>query len=177
MLLAKLITASLSEGEKRRGRPDRAILQTNQSLLQVTVSPHCHGVAITMELGSDLKIAGMILVGGSENQPTPENQGLWRGTRPNRGLQLSALSDGSAIRPTVTSRPGKPVMSRPPMVAMFQVKRLKALSRRRRWISDACIRTDMALLLQDGALAGAASSVVNHLRDCSTSHKCILKWR
>ena len=36
-------------------------------------------------------------------------------------------------------------MSRPPMVAMFQVKRLKALSRRRRWISDACIRTDMAL--------------------------------
>jgi len=34
------------------------------------------------------------------------------------------------------------------MVVMFQVKRLKALSRRRRWISDACIRTDMALLLQ-----------------------------
>jgi len=39
-------------------------------------------------------------------------------------------------------------MSMPPMVAMFQVKRLKALSRRRRWISDACIRTDMALLLR-----------------------------
>jgi len=34
------------------------------------------------------------------------------------------------------------------MVAVFQVKRLKALSRRRRWISDACIRTDMALLLK-----------------------------
>jgi hypothetical protein len=45
-----------------------------------------------MELDSDLKIAGMILVGGSENQPTPESQGLWRGTRPNQGLQLSALN-------------------------------------------------------------------------------------
>jgi hypothetical protein len=45
-----------------------------------------------MELDSDLKIGGMILFGGSENQPAPENQGLWSGTRSNQGLQLSALN-------------------------------------------------------------------------------------
>ena len=92
-LLAKLITASLSEGGKasRSPRP-RRILQTSQSLFQVAVSPHRHRVAITMELDSDLKIGGMILVGSSENQPAPKDQGLWSGTRSNQGLQLSALN-------------------------------------------------------------------------------------
>jgi hypothetical protein len=36
------------------------------------------------------------------------------------------------------------------MAAVLQVKRFKALSRRRRSISDACLWTDMALLLPNG---------------------------
>jgi hypothetical protein len=45
-----------------------------------------------MKLNSDLKIGGMIYVGGSKNQPAPEGQGLWSGARSNQGLKLSALS-------------------------------------------------------------------------------------
>jgi hypothetical protein len=44
----------------------------------------------------------------------------------------------------------------PPMVAVFQLERLKALSRGRRSISDAWICAHMALFLQNGALAVAA---------------------
>jgi hypothetical protein len=51
-------------------------------------------VAITRELGSDLKIGRIVLVGGSENQSTAEGQSLWSGTRPNQGFQLSALGVG-----------------------------------------------------------------------------------
>jgi hypothetical protein len=40
----------------------------------------------------DLKIGGMILVGGPENQPAPKDQGLWSGTRSSQGLQLSPLN-------------------------------------------------------------------------------------
>jgi hypothetical protein len=50
-----------------------------------------HGMAITIELDGDLKIGGMSFVCGSENQPAPEDQGLWSGTCSNQGLQLSAL--------------------------------------------------------------------------------------
>jgi hypothetical protein len=83
---------SLSEGGKasRSPRP-RRVLQTSQSFFQVAVSPEGHGVAITIELGGDLKIGGLILVGRTENQPATEDQGLWSGTRSNQGLQLSAL--------------------------------------------------------------------------------------
>jgi hypothetical protein len=42
------------------------------------------------------------------------------------------------------------------MVAVFQVKRLKALSRRPRSILDAFMQTDMAVLLPKGSQAGAA---------------------
>jgi hypothetical protein len=77
---------SLSEGGKssRSPRP-RRVPQTRQSLFQVAVSPKGHGAAITIELDGDLKIGGMIFVGGSENQPAPEGQVLWRGTRSKQG--------------------------------------------------------------------------------------------
>ena len=92
VLLAKLIRSSLSEGEKRRGRPDRgAVLESGQSLREVTVAPHPDGVAITVELGGDLKVGGMVPVVGSQNQPASEHQGLGGGARSNEALQLSAL--------------------------------------------------------------------------------------
>jgi hypothetical protein len=59
---------------------------------QIAVSPDPDGVALTVELSGDLKVGGMIVVGGSENQPAPEGQGLGRGTRSNQGLQLGVLS-------------------------------------------------------------------------------------
>jgi hypothetical protein len=48
-------------------------------------------VAITVELSSDLKVRGMVPVGGSKNQPGSEDQGLWTGSRSNQAFQLSAL--------------------------------------------------------------------------------------
>jgi hypothetical protein len=63
------------------------------------------------------------------------------------------------------------------MVAVFQVKRLTPLSRRRHSISDVCIRTDMALVLPNGALAGAAVDSQTISKTLVTSHKCISKWR
>jgi hypothetical protein len=51
-------------------------------------------VALTVEFGSNLKIGGIVLVGGSENQPAAEHQSLWSGTRTNQCPQLSALGVG-----------------------------------------------------------------------------------
>jgi hypothetical protein len=47
-----------------------------------------------MEFGSDLKIGGIVLVGGSEDQPAAERQSLWSGTPSNQCLQLSTLEVG-----------------------------------------------------------------------------------
>ncbi len=57
-------------------------------------------MAITVELGGDLKVGGMVLVAGSENQPASESQGLWRGASPNQSFQLGALSirEGDRLR-------------------------------------------------------------------------------
>jgi hypothetical protein len=51
-------------------------------------------VAITGELGSNLKIGGIVVVGGPKNQPASKRQSLWSGTRSNQCLQLSALGVG-----------------------------------------------------------------------------------
>jgi hypothetical protein len=48
-------------------------------------------VAITVELGSDLKVGGMVPVGGAKNQPASEDQRLGSGARSNQAFQLSAL--------------------------------------------------------------------------------------
>jgi hypothetical protein len=48
-------------------------------------------VAITVKLGSDLKVRGMIPFGGSKNQPASEDQSLWSGACSNQAFQLSAL--------------------------------------------------------------------------------------
>src|ERR1039457_359901 len=92
VLLAKLIRLSRSEGGKasRSSRP-RRVLETGQSLQDVTVAPHRDGVAITVEFGSDLKVGRMVLVGGSKNQPASEDQGLRSGSGSNQAFQLSAL--------------------------------------------------------------------------------------
>jgi hypothetical protein len=93
VLLAKLIRSSLSEGGKtpRSSRP-RRVLETGQSLREVAIAPHRDGVAITVELGSDLKVGGMVPVGGSKNQPASEDQSLGSGARSNQAFQLSALT-------------------------------------------------------------------------------------
>jgi hypothetical protein len=92
VLLAREITASRSEGGKfPRSAGPRSILKPGQTLLQKAVSPDPDGVAITVELGGDLKVAGVILVSGSKDQSAPEGQDLRRGTSSNQGLQLSAL--------------------------------------------------------------------------------------
>jgi hypothetical protein len=68
-------------------------LKTGQFFLDVAVSPGRDRMAITVELGGDLKVGGMVLVAGSENQPASESQGLWRGASPNQSFQLGALSE------------------------------------------------------------------------------------
>jgi IS5 family transposase len=60
-------------------------------LVQVTVSPHRDGVAITPKLSGDLEVAGMVLGGGTENQSASEDEGLRGGTSPDQGLELVAL--------------------------------------------------------------------------------------
>jgi hypothetical protein len=59
-------------------------------------------MAITVELGSDLKVGGMVLVAGSENQPASESRGLWRGASPNQ-----SFSDGRAERASEKRSPQK----------------------------------------------------------------------
>jgi len=59
------------------------------------------------------------------------------------------------ITPVIHSRPLNPVMLMSPMIAVLQVTRLKALTRCRRPISDACLRTDVAHFFPNGTLAGA----------------------
>jgi hypothetical protein len=66
-------------------------LKASQSFQEVTVAPHRDGVAITVELSGDLKVGGMVPLGGSKNQAASEDQGLWSGARSNQAFQLSAL--------------------------------------------------------------------------------------
>jgi len=80
-------------GKASRSTRLRRILKTGQSFLDVAVSPGRDRMAITVELGGDLKVGGMVLVAGSENQPASESQGLWRGASPNQSFQLGALSE------------------------------------------------------------------------------------
>jgi hypothetical protein len=92
VLLAKEITSSRTEGGKlpRSTRP-RLILQTGQSVLQVSVSPHGDGVAIATKLSGDLEIAGMVIGGSPKNQSAAKRQGLRRGTGADQGLELGTL--------------------------------------------------------------------------------------
>jgi hypothetical protein len=53
-------------------------------------------VAITRELSSNLKIGGIVVVGGPKNQSAAERESLWSGTRSNQCLQLSALEVGQS---------------------------------------------------------------------------------
>src|SRR5580692_8698190 len=91
VLLAREITSSRCKGGKApRSAGPRSILKTDQALSQIAVPPKRHGVAITPELGGDLKVGGLVRVGGSENQPASEDQGLRCGTGSNQPLELGA---------------------------------------------------------------------------------------
>jgi hypothetical protein len=58
-------------------------LKTDQALSEIAVPPKPDGVAITSELGGDLKVGRLVRVGGWENHPASEDQGLRCATSPN----------------------------------------------------------------------------------------------
>src|SRR3954453_24004542 len=95
VLLAREITSSRCEGGKapRPARP-RSILKTDQALGEIAVPPKPDGVTITSELGGDLKVGRSVRVGGSEDQPASEGQGLRCRTGSNQPLELVALRLG-----------------------------------------------------------------------------------
>jgi hypothetical protein len=60
-------------------------------VFEIAVSPHPKGVAITPELGGDLEVGGLILVGGPEDQAATKDECLRRGTGSHPGLQPGSL--------------------------------------------------------------------------------------
>lgn len=93
VLLAREITSSRCEGGKApRSAGPRSVLEPRQTLGQIANSPAPDGVAITVELGGDLKVGGLVFVGRSEDQLAAEGQGLWCRTGSNQALELSVLS-------------------------------------------------------------------------------------
>jgi len=51
-------------------------------------------VAIADELGGDLEIGGLVVIGGPENQATAKDEGLRRGTGPHQSFKPSPVQFG-----------------------------------------------------------------------------------
>jgi hypothetical protein len=51
-------------------------------------------VAIAAELGGDLEVGGLVLVGGPQDQTAAKDQGLRRGTGTHQGFQPGPLGIG-----------------------------------------------------------------------------------
>jgi hypothetical protein len=71
-------------------------LQAGQALLEVAVSPLSDGVAVAVELRRELEVGGMVLRGGSQDDPAAEDQGLGRGAGADQGLEAGPLRVGQA---------------------------------------------------------------------------------
>jgi hypothetical protein len=51
-------------------------------------------MAVTVQFRSDVLVAGLIGLGGAENEPTTKDQGLRGGASPDEGLELLAKLRG-----------------------------------------------------------------------------------
>src|SRR5215475_6249378 len=80
-------TSTRSAGGKAP-RPSwaRRIWQASESMGEIPGTPQTHGLTITVHLGGDPEIWRLIGRCGSQDQPTPERQGLGRGMRPGEPL-------------------------------------------------------------------------------------------
>jgi hypothetical protein len=54
---------------------------------EIAVSPDPGGVAIASELGGDLEIGGLVVVGDPQDQAAAKGQSLRRGTGPDQGFE------------------------------------------------------------------------------------------
>jgi hypothetical protein len=48
-------------------------------------------VTVTAELGGDLEVGRMVVLGGPEDHPASKDKGLGRGTGPDQGFQSGTL--------------------------------------------------------------------------------------
>src|SRR5215207_3108352 len=89
--LARVRTSSRSPGGKDRWATGSwSVLESGECVLEEPGPPQGDGVSAAPELGGDGAVGGPILLGQSENNPTPEGEGLWSGRRPGEGPQLAA---------------------------------------------------------------------------------------
>jgi hypothetical protein len=51
-------------------------------------------MAVAVQFRSDLLVAGLIGVGGAEDEPAAKDQGLWRGASADQDLELFAKFRG-----------------------------------------------------------------------------------
>jgi hypothetical protein len=61
---------------------------------EIAVSPESGGVAITAELGGDLKVGGLVVGGDPEDQAAAKDEGLRCGTGPHQGFEPSPVRFG-----------------------------------------------------------------------------------
>jgi hypothetical protein len=66
-------------------------LQTGEAVFQKAVPPLADGMAVTVQLGSDLHVGGVVGVGRPQDQAAAKDQGLGRGT--GAGQAFQALPD------------------------------------------------------------------------------------
>src|SRR5450755_114466 len=95
LLVARLTTATSSSGGKAPGSAGAwGVLQAGKSSHHEAFAPLADGMAVTVQFRSDLLVAGLIGLGGAENEPTTKDQGLRGGASPDEGLELLAKLRG-----------------------------------------------------------------------------------
>jgi hypothetical protein len=65
-------------------------LQTAEPLGDKALAPLADGVAVATEFVGDLEIGGLLRIGGPQDEPAAEGQGLGSGARPKQALQARA---------------------------------------------------------------------------------------
>jgi hypothetical protein len=63
-------------------------------VLEIAFPPDSRDMAIAGELGGDLEIGGLVVVGDPENQAAAEDEGLGRGTSTDQGFEPSEIRFG-----------------------------------------------------------------------------------
>jgi hypothetical protein len=63
-------------------------------VLKIAISPESGGMAIAAELGGDLEVGGLVVVGDPEDQAAAKDEGLRCGTSPHQGFEPSPVRFG-----------------------------------------------------------------------------------
>src|SRR6266700_7155424 len=91
LLVAKLTTATSSSGGKAPGSSGAwGILQADESFGHEAFAPLADGMAVAEQIGGDLLVVGSVVVGGTKDNATAQDQCLRRGSGPDQSLELQA---------------------------------------------------------------------------------------